>query len=270
MSRREVPPLPSEMVSEEEGRRRMKALTRRGLLAGGAGLAAVAVTWRWLTTAPDANGIPAPLRRVLGVNEDISGAAFSDARQTPAFSASDAREIRVNGMEGMDEEFNPATWSLTVGGLAAGTQTLKIQDVRALPRRDLIAEFKCIEGWSVVVHWAGIRFADFAARYPPRTASGRPADLGRPDDLPPYVAMQTPSEEYYVGLDRQSMLHPQTLLAYEMNGAPLAVAHGAPLRLVIPVKYGIKNIKRVGRIDWTFERPDDYWAERGYDWFAGL
>jgi DMSO/TMAO reductase YedYZ molybdopterin-dependent catalytic subunit len=55
-----------------------------------------------------------------------------------------------------------------------------------------------------------------------------------------------------------------------MNGKPLESLHGAPLRLVIPVKYGIKNIKRIGSIEYTDTRPADYWAERGYDWYAGL
>ena len=59
-------------------------------------------------------------------------------------------------------------------------------------------------------------------------------------------------------------------LAWEMNGKPLEPLHGAPLRLVIPVKYGIKNLKRVGRIFFSSRRPPDYWAEQGYDWFAGL
>ncbi len=54
-----------------------------------------------------------------------------------------------------------------------------------------------------------------------------------------------------------------------MNGEPLQPEHGAPLRLVIPVKYGIKSIKRIGSIHFTDKRPDDYWAERGYDWYAG-
>jgi DMSO/TMAO reductase YedYZ molybdopterin-dependent catalytic subunit len=82
--------------------------------------------------------------------------------------------------------------------------------------------------------------------------------------------MKTPDEEYYVSIDMPGALHPQTLLAYEMNGAPLTAKHGAPLRLVVPVKYGIKNIKQIGRIEYTNSRPDDYWAERGYDWYAGL
>ncbi len=84
-----------------------------------------------------------------------------------------------------------------------------------------------------------------------------------------FVGIETPDRAYYVGLDIESALHPQTLLAYEMNGAPLAALHGAPLRLAIPVKYGIKNIKRIGTIRYTNVRPADFWAERGYDWYAG-
>jgi DMSO/TMAO reductase YedYZ molybdopterin-dependent catalytic subunit len=68
----------------------------------------------------------------------------------------------------------------------------------------------------------------------------------------------------------KSAMHPQTLLAFEHNGQPLTAEHGAPLRLVIPVKYGIKNIKRIGSIRYTNRKADDYWAEQGYDWFAGL
>ena len=87
--------------------------------------------------------------------------------------------------------------------------------------------------------------------------------------LLPYVSLVTPDGGYYVGMDMPSILHPQTLLAYEMNGEPLTIAHGAPLRLVTPTKYGIKQIKRIGRIAFTEERPADFWAERGYDWYSG-
>jgi DMSO/TMAO reductase YedYZ molybdopterin-dependent catalytic subunit len=80
----------------------------------------------------------------------------------------------------------------------------------------------------------------------------------------------TPDEKYYVGLDMPSAVHPQTILAYEMNGKPVPVNHGAPLRLIIPVKYGIKNLKRIGSIAFSDTRPPDYWAENGYDYYSGL
>ena len=121
----------------------------------------------------------------------------------------------------------------------------------------MTTELKCIAGWSVIVNWAGCRLSDFAAEH------NRSRDLAR------YVGLETPDRGYYVGLDMPSALHPQTLLCYEMNGAPLTIEHGAPLRLVTTVKYGIKSIKRIGRITFTDERPQDFWAERGYDWYAG-
>ena len=122
----------------------------------------------------------------------------------------------------------------------------------------------------MIIHWAGVKFSDFATAYLPQTKSGRSADMiNRPDDLFPYVALTTPDNGYFVGWDIESILHPQTLLAYEMNGAPLTDEHGAPLRIASPTKYGIKQIKRIGRIEFTSERPRDFWAEQGYDWYAG-
>jgi DMSO/TMAO reductase YedYZ molybdopterin-dependent catalytic subunit len=66
-----------------------------------------------------------------------------------------------------------------------------------------------------------------------------------------------------------SALHPQTLLCYEMNGNPLPLNQGFPLRLIIPVKYGIEHLKRIGTMSFSNEKPADYWAERGYDYYAG-
>ena len=104
--------------------------------------------------------------------------------------------------------------------------------------------------------FAGVRFSDFMRAY---NLKGLP-----------YVGLVSSDGEYYVSIDLESMMHEQTLLAYEMNGAPLKPANGAPLRLSIPLKYGIKNLKRIGKIFFSAQRPPDYWAERGYDWYAGL
>ncbi|MEO6333918.1 MAG: molybdopterin-dependent oxidoreductase [Pyrinomonadaceae bacterium] len=146
---------------------------------------------------------------------------------------------------------------------------LTLNDIKRLPRVEMTTELKCIEGWSVVVNWAGVRFSDFLANYLPNTANGGRPDIGQPEAFLRYVSMVTPDGGYYVGLDMPSMMHPQTLLCYEMNGAPLTMEHGAPLRLVTPTKYGIKQIKRIGRIVFTDVRPADYWAEQGYDWYSG-
>ena len=158
-----------------------------------------------------------------------------------------------------------ATMQMEMPGLL-----LTMDDIRALPKTEMTTEFKCVEGWSTIVNWAGVRLSDFMARYLPQTKNGASPDINNPQNFATYISMVTPDGGYYVGLDMPSALHPQTFLAYEMNGSPLTIPHGAPLRLVTPTKYGIKQIKRIGRIAFTNERPADFWAERGYDWYAGL
>ena len=138
---------------------------------------------------------------------------------------------------------------------------LTLDDILKLPRHELVTQFKCIEGWSQIVHWAGVRLADFLEAYPPATIDGKE---------PRYVYMETPDGDYYTGYDLHVCRHPQTLLVTEMMGAPLTQFHGAPLRLHMPTKYGYKQIKRIGLIAYTSEKPDDYWTELGYDWYAGL
>ena len=139
---------------------------------------------------------------------------------------------------------------------------LTMGDILKLPQYDLVTQFKCIEGWSQIVHWHGVRFADLIEAYPPQR---------RPDGtLPRYVYMETPNGDYYVGYDMKICLHPQTLLVTQMGGKPLTQFHGAPLRLHTPAKYGYKQIKRIGLIAYMDQRPDDYWTKLGYDWYAGL
>ncbi|RRA49292.1 molybdopterin-binding oxidoreductase [Acidipila sp. EB88] len=134
---------------------------------------------------------------------------------------------------------------------------LTLQDLQKLPRHELVTQFKCVEGWSQVVHWAGFRMMDFLELYPPVPGTR-------------YVYMETPDGDYYTGYDLEVCRHPQTLLVTEMMGAPLTQLHGAPLRLHMPTKYGYKQIKRIGLIAYTRDKPDDYWTRLGYDWYAGL
>jgi hypothetical protein len=139
---------------------------------------------------------------------------------------------------------------------------LSMCDLRRLPHRELVTQFKCIEGWSQIVHWGGVRLADFINAYPPaRTPEGR---------WPRYIYMETPDGDYFCGFDMSACMHPQSLLVYEMGGQPLTPGHGAPLRLAMPIKYGYKQIKQIGLIRYTDTRPNDYWANLGYDWYAGL
>ena len=262
----EAPLRPEAEVLAEARRRSRRSFIGLGL-AGLVGLGG----WKWLVSQPDDSGIPHPLRQVLDANGRLSQAYFEQTRLAPEFARSRAKAPRVNGRIGLDAALDPAAWRMRVQGYGTGkTQEFTLADIQALPKIAMTTELKCIEGWSVVVHWAGARLSDFLARYPLATRSGQPADpLNPPADLAPYVGLRTPDEKYYVGLDMASALHPQTLLCYEMNGQLLTAAHGAPLRLVTPLKYGIKHLKRIGTIDFADSRPKDYWAELGYDWNAG-
>ncbi|MGB0124310.1 MAG: molybdopterin-dependent oxidoreductase [Silvibacterium sp.] len=77
-------------------------------------------------------------------------------------------------------------------------------------------------------------------------------------------------DPYFVSIDLPTVRHPQTLLATHFNGQPLTVDHGAPLRLLVPVKLGLKNVKAITRITYMKEEPKDYWAERGYSRYDGI
>ena len=102
---------------------------------------------------------------------------------------------------------------------------------------------------------------DLIEAYPPEKINGRE---------PRFVYMETPDGDYYGGYNMSACRHPQSLLVTEMAGQPLSPDHGAPLRLHMPIKYGYKQLKRIGLIAYMDTRPDDYWTKLGYDWYAGL
>ncbi|HEY7328823.1 MAG TPA: molybdopterin-dependent oxidoreductase [Gemmataceae bacterium] len=257
---------------DAEVRRQSRRHTRRSFLTGGLVAAAGAAGWYWLRQASLEDGIPWPARRVLQFNERLTGALFSDKRLASTYDRSRAAEDpRVNGGIGLRTEVDPTAWRLQVEDAGGRNLSLSLDDIKKLPRTEMVTQLRCIEGWAEIIHWGGVPLADFAAHYRFGTRSGNAPDPHRNSaDWWSYVSLATPDERYYVGLDIASVLHPQTLLCWEINGQPLSSEHGAPLRLVIPVKYGVKNIKRIGTIRFQDERPADYWAERGYDWYAGL
>ena len=277
------------LLDDEAAHAVLHRRSRRSFLVGAIAAVGGGFGLRWLLD-PRRQGI---FERTLVFNEIVGRQLFHAGSSAPEFPRSAAREPRVNGTEGMSDGFDPALWRLQVTGLAAAPSfpqfardlsyvgsvssavaekfpatlaaglQLTLADIKALPRVEMITELKCIEGWSTVVQWAGARFSDFAAKYPPF------ASTAGAEKFPPYVSLVTPDRGYYVGWDAPSILHPQTLLCYEMNGEPLALSHGGPLRLVTTTKYGIKQIKRIGRIAYTDQRPPDFWAEQGYDWYSG-
>ena len=247
----------------EDAEARMRHISRRSFLwATGAALGTGVGLYQFNKNAPDTDGIKAPLRRMLGFNEAVARRLFfSPDHRAQEFPRSYAREPK-NNYKGETPTIDQNAWRLKLEGAAGGPMALTMAQIKALPRVSQTTELKCVEGWSCIVNWTGARFVDFAKQFPPPPGTQYVAMLSEPADFP--------DEHYYVGLDLASCLHPQTLLAYEINDVPLGAAHGAPLRLVMPHKYGIKNIKLITSIVYTPNRPADYWAELGYDYYAGL
>jgi DMSO/TMAO reductase YedYZ molybdopterin-dependent catalytic subunit len=252
-----------------EVKRQLRAMTRRGLVIGGSSALVLGTAWTWITSRSPDGLIPWPLRRVLELDEKVGRKLFHPKRLAPSFPTSLVRMPRINGRIGIDLKLDLDRWRLKVDG-PAGTRSFSLAEVKALPRFEMTTELKCVEGWSEIVTWAGARLVDLAGLTGLARISGQPGDpLADPVDLLPFASLVTPDSKYFVGLDIASALHPQTLLCYEMNGQPLTREHGAPLRLAIPLKYGIKSLKQIGTLQFTSQQPADYWALKGYDWYAG-
>src|SRR6266567_2782374 len=143
-----ITPLDPQALEEwnRQIRRRMRIQTRRSFLGLSAGLLAGFGAWGWLTSR----------------------------RLAPTFPKDRISEDRVNGEVGLDDDVDVSTWKLQLEGLAGQDEQLKLDldAIKKLPRVEMITEFKCIEGWSVIVQWAGARFSDFMKAYPPATRSG--------------------------------------------------------------------------------------------------
>lgn len=161
-----------------------------------------------------------------------------------------------------------ADWRLTVGGLVAQPLVLSLDDVRALPQRTQITRHDCVEGWSAIGEWTGPQLATLldAARLHPeaRFIVFRCADeLG--------------GSLYYESVDLEDARHPQTIVAHSLNGAPLPVRNGAPLRMRIERQLGYKHakyltgIEAVASLAGIHGGKGGYWEDRaGYQWYAGI
>ncbi|MCX6317311.1 MAG: molybdopterin-dependent oxidoreductase [Bacteroidetes bacterium] len=220
------------------------------------------VGWFWLRGQPSKAGkTSAPIRAVLNTNESIFDGLLSDNRLAKEYPLSlAANPARVNGDLGLKSKFDTANWAMQVILAKGDTMRVSLNDIKKLPRTEIVFNFKCIEGWSQITHWAGVRFSEFMRAYGLNEESAKK-----------YLGLATPDKEYYVGIDMRSALHPQTILCYELNGKPLPLNQGYPLRLIIPVKYGVKSLKRIGYMYFDNNRTPDYWADvKGYDYFSGL
>jgi DMSO/TMAO reductase YedYZ molybdopterin-dependent catalytic subunit len=256
----------------------MRSRTRREVLAFGIGAAAVATGAGYLLPQNTLNRLG--VRRDLGfrgkewllnnalrVDDDVAEALYSHDRMVPTYTRSQITPIKNNYNGVTPDAGYISGWNLTLEGLASGLSVRL--DIWTLMNRfsvhDQITRLVCVEGWSAIAWWSGLRFDDLLRAYPPNSqakwarveSSVNLDNSGNPDP-------------YFVSVDLVTARHPQTLLATHHDGQPLTVEHGAPLRLLVPVKLGLKNVKAITRITYSTEEPRDYWAQYGYSSYDGI
>ena len=148
-------------------------------------------------------------------------------------------------------------WALEVSGMVATPMRFSLADLQRLPAVTQRINHYCVEGWSAIASWTGVRLRDLAAVV-------RPAPGAR------YVDFQSFDDDYHESWDIESATHPQTMIAYGMDGAFLGAAHGGPARLYPPVKLGYKNTKYLTKVVFLPTRNGGYWSDQGYEWYGGI
>jgi len=267
----------------------MTLFTRRGALIGSATGGGLMLAGCGKITGVDALTGGASFAAVMAASEDwtlasqrflLSGGAMArefDVRDiSPRFKANGTfnpggEEYSRHVAEGF------ANWRLRIDGHVTRPLSLSVAELRRLPARTQITRHDCVEGWSAIGQWTGVQLglllkaagvlpsARYAVLYCADNLEGEPAKGG----------MQSP-RQYYESIDLIDARHPQTLIAYAMNGQPLDVAHGAPLRLRVERQLGYKHAKYVRRIALVPSLSGiaggrgGYWEDRGYEWYAGI
>ena len=255
-------------------------LDRRGFLTRGLAVASAA-----LLGGCDSELSDQPwLRHILDSAEALTRVAqrtlLSPTALAREYSEADiSKDFKANGSTDVDDDDYRslaangfADWKLKVDGLVARPLELSLAELRAMPPRTQITRHDCVEGWSCIGKWTGVPLKALldkaelkpSARYLVFYCAD---DLGETGDN---------DGKYYESIGLIDAFHPQTILAYEMNGAPLPNPHGAPLRLRVERQLGYKMAKYVMRI----EAVDGiagirggrggFWEDRGYEWYAGI
>ena len=231
------------------GRRRL--LTRAAAAGGALALGGLSC---------DASRPNAGLLGTMGrLNDRLQQALFDPSRLAPELPASLETPPGLFPAYKLGEVYPapPADWVLKVGGQVDRPLFLSLADLEKLPRTQLRVRHHCVEGWSAVAAWHGVRLSEVAK-------------LAGADRRALFVEFRSFESGYYSCWDLESALHPQTLLAYGMNGAPLEQEYGAPLRVYSAVKLGYKMVKYLSEVSFLPTRTGGYWEDQGYEWFAGV
>jgi DMSO/TMAO reductase YedYZ molybdopterin-dependent catalytic subunit len=251
-------------------------IPRRGWLAGlGASLLAGCDR---ITESPAVVNV---LSAAEGVNRRVQRLIMSRTALAREFAPADiSPDFRANGsVSPADADYRAhlakgfADWRLAVDGLVKTPLSLSLADLRALPARTQITRHDCVEGWSSIGQWTGARLGPLLDQ-----AGLRPEARYIVFHCADTLDQTAPAGQtkYYESIDLIDAFHPQTLLAYAMNGAPLAVAHGAPLRLRVERQLGYKQAKYIMRLEAVADfshiaaGKGGFWEDRGYEWYAGI
>jgi DMSO/TMAO reductase YedYZ molybdopterin-dependent catalytic subunit len=168
------------------------------------------------------------------------------------------QELITNSFNEVTPTIDPTTFKLVIDGAVNQPMQLSMSDLQKMPLQSMVIRHVCVEGWAAIVQWGGVRLRDLIA-------------LAQPQAAARYLYF-TSGDGYYNSWDMPSAMHPQTMLAYQMNGQPLPIDNGAPLRLASPIKLGYKQSKWVTKVTVMNQLPvkKGYWEDQGYEWFGGL
>lgn len=249
----------------------MSLLTRRGLIAGSglllAGCDAIVRNPKALSVIKSAEQATQRWQRLVG--RDALAREFSAADISPVFKANGTiNPIEPAYQAHLASAF--ADWRVKVNGLVERPMALSVAQLQALAPREQITRHDCVEGWSAIGGWAG----------PPLALLLNAAGVKAAARYVVFMCGDTYGSSgvrYYESIDLIDAWHPQTILALRLNGAPLDVAHGAPVRLRVERQLGYKHAKYVEEIvlaaslDGFGEGKGGYWEDRGsYEWYAGI
>jgi DMSO/TMAO reductase YedYZ molybdopterin-dependent catalytic subunit len=191
-------------------------------------------------------------------NDDVQHWLFDSQRLAPEFPESRITEpFPYNGYYPEEEvrEIDGASYKLELAGMMRDRRPWSLADLYALPQVSQVTRHICVEGWSAIGKWSGVRLSDFLAR------------IGA-DTTAKYVGFQC-ADDYYGSIDMATALHPQTIIALRYADEILPPKYGYPLKIRIPTKLGFKNPKHVAAMFVTNEYPGGYWEDKGYNWFSG-
>ena len=195
---------------------------------------------------------------MLRFNDQMQAWLFNRHRLAAEFpSSAITRPARFNAYypEYQVRTVDPAAWRMEVGGLVADKRTLSLADLRGMAQASQITRHICIEGWSQIGQWSGVRLSDVLHRVGADTKAR-------------FVGFKC-FDGYSASIDMPSALQPQTVLAVDFDGAALDPPFGAPVRLRIPTKLGFKSAKYLSAMFVTNDNPGGYWEDQGYNWFSG-